>query len=50
MAFKLLLVAEGHWRSIDAPELRAFVRAGVTFEDGVQVEPQPKTRGKKAAA
>jgi len=50
MAFKLLLVAEGHWRSIDAPELVPLVRAGVTFEDGVQVEPQPKTRGKKAAA
>ena len=48
MAFKLLLVAEGHWRRLDAAELVALVRAGVVFEDGVQIEPQ-KTR-KKAAA
>jgi putative transposase len=48
MAFKLLLVAEGHWRRIDAGELVPLVRAGVAFEDGVQIEPQ-KTR-KKAAA
>lgn len=48
MAFKLLLVAEGHWRRIDAAELVPLVRAGVRFEDGIQSEPQ-KTR-KKAAA
>jgi putative transposase len=48
MAFKLLQVAEGHWRRIDAAELLPLVRAGVVFEDGVQLEPQ-KTR-KKAAA
>ena len=48
MAFKLLQVAEGHWRRLDAAELVPLVRAGVAFEDGVQVEPQ-KTR-KKAAA
>jgi len=48
MAFKLLLVAEGHWRRIDAAELVPLVRAGVAFEDGVQIEPQ-KPR-KKAAA
>ena len=48
MAFKLLQVAEGHWRRLDAAELVPLVRAGVCFEDGVQVEPQ-KTR-KKAAA
>jgi putative transposase len=48
MAFKLLLVAEGHWHRIDAAELVPLVRAGVAFEDGVQIEPQ-KTR-KKAAA
>ena len=46
---KLLLVAEGHWRDVDAAELVPLVRAGVHFEDGVQVEPQKK-RGKKAAA
>src|SRR2546425_407830 len=49
MAFKLLQVAEGHWRSVDAAELVPLVRAGVHFEDGVQIEPQKK-RGKKAAA
>lgn len=49
MAFKLLQVAEGHWRHIDAAELVPLVRAGVCFEDGVQIEPQQK-RGKKAAA
>jgi transposase-like protein len=49
MAFKLLQVAEGHWRSLDAAELIPLVRAGVVFEDGVQVEPQAKKR-KKAAA
>ena len=48
MAFKLLQVAQGHWRRIDAAELVPLVRAGVSFEDGIQVEPQ-KTR-KKAAA
>src|SRR6266446_6833142 len=49
MAFKLLQVAEGHWRSVDAAELVPLVRAGVHFEDGVQIKPQKK-RGKKAAA
>jgi transposase-like protein len=48
MAFKLLQVAEGHWRSIDAAELVPLVRAGVCFEDGVQIEPQKKR--KKAVA
>jgi putative transposase len=48
MAFKLLQVAEGHWRRIDAAELVPLVRAGVCFEDGVQSEPQKKR--KKAAA
>jgi transposase-like protein len=49
MAFKLMQVAEGHWRGIDAAELVPLVRAGVVFEDGVQTEPQQKKR-KKAAA
>ncbi len=48
MAFKLLQVAEGHWRCIDAAELVPLVRAGVAFEDGVQIEPQKKR--KKAVA
>jgi len=45
MAFKLLQVVEGHWRRIDAAKLVPLVRAGVCFEDGVQIEPQ-KTRKK----
>ena len=49
MAFTLLLVAEGHWRRLDAPELVPLVRVGVCFEDGVQLEPQKK-KGKKDAA
>jgi putative transposase len=48
MAFKLLQVAEGHWRCLDAAELVPLVRAGVRFEDGVKSEPQKKR--KKAAA
>ena len=48
MAFKLLQVAEGHWRRLDSAELVPLVRAGVRFEDGVQSEPQKKR--KKAAA
>jgi putative transposase len=48
MAFKLLQVAEGHWRRLDGAELVPLVRAGVHFEDGVQSEPQKKR--KKAAA
>jgi hypothetical protein len=42
MAFKLLQVAKGHWRRLDAAELVPLVRAGVAFEDGVQIEPQKK--------
>ena len=48
MAFKLLQVAEGHWRRLDGAELIPLVRAGVRFEDGVQSEPQKKR--KKVAA
>jgi transposase-like protein len=48
MAFKLLQVAEGHWRCLDAAELVPLVRAGVRFEDGVQRQSQKKR--KKAAA
>ena len=48
MAFKLVQVAEGHWRGLDAAELVPLVRAGVCFEDGVQIELQKKR--KKVAA
>lgn len=56
MAFKLLQVAEGHWRSLDGAELVPLVRAGVRFENGVQstlsknVHREPQKKRKKAAA
>ena len=37
MAFKQLQVTEGHWQCRDAAELVPLVRAGVCFEDGVQI-------------
>jgi putative transposase len=42
MAFKLLHVAEGHWRHVAAAELVPLVRVGVRFENGVQIKPQKK--------
>lgn len=36
--WKTLLVAEGHFRKLNAPELLAEVAAGVTYEDGVRVK------------
>jgi hypothetical protein len=53
MAFKLLQVAQGHWRKLDGAELVPLVRAGVVFKDGTRVEPQrPRLARttKKAAA
>jgi putative transposase len=50
MAFKLLLAAQGHWRRLDGAALLPLVRAGVSFKDGKQVEPQPPRKRKKAAA
>ena len=34
MAFKLLLAGEKRWRRVNAPQLVALVRAGVTFPNG----------------
>jgi len=39
LAFKLALAAEKHWRKVNMPHLVALVRAGVKFQDGVQVIP-----------
>jgi len=39
LAFKLALAAERHWRKVHAPHLVACVRAGVRFQDGVQLIP-----------
>ncbi len=38
MCFKLLEVAEGRWRRVNAPELVALVRAGAKFVNGKLVE------------
>src|SRR5712691_7174158 len=38
MCFKLLEVAEGRWRRVNAPELVALVRAGAKFVNGRLVE------------
>lgn len=37
LAFKLALAAEDHWRKLNASELIPLVRAGVRFQDGLQV-------------
>jgi len=42
LAYQLLLVTQGHWRRVNAPQLVAQVRAGVEFKDGKQVVAQPK--------
>jgi transposase-like protein len=38
MAFKLIESAQGRWRAVNAPQLVALVRAGMTFVNGVLVE------------
>lgn len=38
MAFKLLLMAQGRWRRLNAAHLVAQVRAGVAFKDGRRLE------------
>ena len=38
IAFKLLLMAQGRWRRINAAHLIPLVRAGVQFSNGVQAE------------
>lgn len=43
LAFKLALAAEDHWRKLNASELMPLVRAGVRFQDGLQVGAQPET-------
>ena len=48
MAFKLLEAAQERWRSVNAPNLVALVRAGATFEKGVLIEP-PSEQDQEAA-
>jgi putative transposase len=49
MAFKLIQMAQGRWRRLNAPHLLPLVRAGVQFTDGQQVE-REDTDERKAAA
>ena len=49
MAFKLIEAAERRWRSVNAPQLVALVRAGAKFEKGVMVE-RLKEQDQEAAA
>lgn len=44
MAFKLLEMSQGRWRRLNGSALLPLVRAGVTFEDGIQVEREINTR------
>ncbi len=49
MAFKLIEAAEQRWRSVNAPNLVALVRAGAKFDKGVIVE-RPNQQDQEAAA
>src|SRR6266849_2639748 len=49
MAFKLIEAAETRWRSVNAPQLVALVRAGAKFEKGVMVERTSKQDQEAAA-
>jgi len=49
MAFKLIESAQDRWRSVNAPQLVALVRAGATFDKGVMVE-RPNNQDQEAAA
>ncbi len=48
-AYKLLDMAEQRWRRLDGNQLLPLVRAGVQFQDGVQVERQDQAQRKEAA-
>jgi transposase-like protein len=49
MAFKLIEAAESRWRSVNAPQLVALVRAGAKFEKGVMIE-RPNQQDQEDAA
>jgi putative transposase len=49
MAFKLLEAAQQRWRSVNAPNLVALVRAGAKFDKGVLIE-RPSEPDQEAAA
>jgi hypothetical protein len=39
MAFKLIEAAETRWKSVNAPQPVALVRAGAKFENGTELSP-----------
>ena len=49
MAFKLIELAQDHWRMVNAPHLVALVRAGATFINGKLVE-RPGEKAQPEAA
>ncbi len=49
MAFKLIESAEQRWRSVNAPQLVALVRAAAKFDKGVMIE-RPNQQDQEAAA
>jgi transposase-like protein len=49
MAFKLIEAAETRWRSVNAPQLVALVRAGAEFDKGVMIE-RPTEQDQEAVA
>jgi transposase-like protein len=50
MVFKLLQVAEGHWRAVNGPHLVALVRAGAKFDKGKLIERPDHTPHDEEAA
>jgi transposase-like protein len=50
MAYKLLRMAEGRWRRLDAAHLLPLVRAGVEFIDGERVEREDTEELRKEVA
>ena len=44
MAFKLLDMSQARWRKLNGAALLPLVRAGVNFEDGIQIERENEMR------
>lgn len=49
MAYKLIEAAQDRWRSVNAPQLVALVRAGAKFDKGVTIE-RPNQQDREVAA
>ncbi len=50
MALKLLDMAEQRWRRLNGSHLLPLVRAGVRFEDGLQIERETHEQEERVAA